>query len=170
MGWRWIIGQGARQYGQGAAPSEICLAGTLSFKTCASRRCYLTEAAERDEREDRSGRREDGEMLADARPVEAVVHQERHQTEGSRGLQRAHDETAVAAVSTSVRINQLKFCIGNNYTVLYKSTVVSESSGVVRGGHGPPKLLVNFPINLCCYVLLGCRVKNVILACLKNQY
>ena len=26
---RWIIGQGARQYGQGAAPSEICLAGTL---------------------------------------------------------------------------------------------------------------------------------------------
>ena len=105
------------------------------------RRCYLTEAAERDEREDRSGRREDGEMLADARPVEAVVHQERHQTEGSRGLQRAHDETAVgavAAVSTSVRINQSKFCIGNNYTVLYISMVVSESSGVVKGGTTPP--------------------------------
>ena len=28
---RWIIGQGAGQYGQGAAPSEICLAGTLSI-------------------------------------------------------------------------------------------------------------------------------------------
>ena len=29
----------------------------------------------------------------------------------------------------------------------------------------PPKLLVvNFPINLRCYVLLGCRVINVILA------
>ena len=27
---RCMIGQGARQYGQGAAPSEICLAGTLS--------------------------------------------------------------------------------------------------------------------------------------------
>ena len=43
-------------------------------------------------------------------------------------------------------------------------------SGVARGGgghggHGPPKLLVvNFPINLLCYVLLGCRVINVILA------
>ena len=42
-------------------------------------------------------------------------------------------------------------------------------SGVARGGghggHGPPKLLVvNFPINLRCYVLLGCRVINVILA------
>ena len=34
-----------------------------------------------------------------------------------------------------------------------------------HGGHGPPKLLVvNFPINLRCYVLLGCRVINVILA------
>ena len=47
-------------------------------------------------------------------------------------------------------------------------------SGVARGGGGggggtgavaPPKLLVvNFPINLRCYVLLGCRVINVILA------
>ena len=37
------------------------------------------------------------------------------------------------------------------------------------GGMPSPKLLVNFPINLRCYVLLGCRVKNVILACLKNQ-
>ena len=27
---RWIIGHGARQYGQDAAPSEICLAGTLA--------------------------------------------------------------------------------------------------------------------------------------------
>ena len=35
-------------------------------------------------------------------------------------------------------------------------------------GHAPPKLLVNFPINLRCYVLLGCRVKQVILVCLKN--
>ena len=34
-----------------------------------------------------------------------------------------------------------------------------------HGGHGPSKLLVvNFPINLRCYVLLGCRVINVILA------
>ena len=34
-----------------------------------------------------------------------------------------------------------------------------------HGGHGPPKLfVVNFPINLRCYVLLGCRVINVILA------
>ena len=33
-----------------------------------------------------------------------------------------------------------------------------------HGGRGPPKLLVvNFPINLRCYVLLGCRVINVIL-------
>ena len=32
-------------------------------------------------------------------------------------------------------------------------------------GHGPPKLLVvNFPINSHCYVILGCRVLNVILA------
>ena len=44
-------------------------------------------------------------------------------------------------------------------------------SGVARGGGGamgamaPLKLLVvNFPINLRCYVLLGCRVINVILA------
>ena len=44
-------------------------------------------------------------------------------------------------------------------------------SGVAMGGGGamgamaPPKLLVvNFPINLRCYVLLGCRVINVILA------
>ena len=44
-------------------------------------------------------------------------------------------------------------------------------SGVARGGGGgtgamaPPKLLVvNFSINLRCYVLLGCRVINVILA------
>ena len=42
-------------------------------------------------------------------------------------------------------------------------------SGVARGGAtgamAPPKLLVvNFPINLRCYVLLGCRVINVILA------
>ena len=29
MAGRWIIWQGARQYGQGAAPSQICLAGTL---------------------------------------------------------------------------------------------------------------------------------------------
>ena len=42
----------------------------------------------------------------------------------------------------------------------------SRTSGVARGGGGggmgamaPPKLLVvNFPINLRCYVLLGCRV------------
>ena len=34
-----------------------------------------------------------------------------------------------------------------------------------HGGHAPPQLLVvNFPINLLCYVLLGCRVINVILA------
>ena len=45
----------------------------------------------------------------------------------------------------------------------------STLSGVARGGGGargpwPPKLLVvNFPINLRCYVLLGCRVINVIL-------
>ena len=26
-----MIGQGTRQYGQGAAPSEICLAGTLRY-------------------------------------------------------------------------------------------------------------------------------------------
>ena len=48
-----------------------------------------------------------------------------------------------------------------------------QPSGVARGGGGggatgamaPPKLLVvNFPINLRCYVLLGCRVINVILA------
>ena len=33
------------------------------------------------------------------------------------------------------------------------------------GAMAPPKLLVvNFPINLRCYVLLGCRVINVILA------
>ena len=45
------------------------------------------------------------------------------------------------------------------------------ASGVARGGGGPrgtwppPKLLVvNFPINLRRYVLLGCRVINVILA------
>ena len=49
-------------------------------------------------------------------------------------------------------------------------------SGVARGGGGrgggggtrvmpPPKLLVvNFPINLRCYVILGCRVIHVILA------
>ena len=46
---------------------------------------------------------------------------------------------------------------------------VCASSGVARGGghggHGPPKLLVvNFPINLRCYVILGCRVINVLLA------
>ena len=40
-----------------------------------------------------------------------------------------------------------------------------HSQGGGHGGHGPPKLLVvNFPINLRCYVLLGCRVINVILA------
>ena len=35
-----------------------------------------------------------------------------------------------------------------------------------HGGHGPPTklLVVNFPINLRCYVLLGCIVINVILA------
>ena len=34
-----------------------------------------------------------------------------------------------------------------------------------RGPWPPPKLLVvNFPINLRCYVLLGCRVINVTLA------
>ena len=42
-------------------------------------------------------------------------------------------------------------------------------SGVGPRGPCPPKLLVNFPINLRCYVLLGCRVKNVILACLKKS-
>ena len=37
--------------------------------------------------------------------------------------------------------------------------------GGPRGPWPPPKLLVvNFPINLRCYVLLGCRVINVILA------
>ena len=37
--------------------------------------------------------------------------------------------------------------------------------GGTTGGMAPPKLLVvNFPINLRCYVLLGCRVINVILA------
>ena len=49
----------------------------------------------------------------------------------------------------------------------------TNGSGVARGrgtGSMAPKLLVNFPINLRCYVLLGCRVKNVILACLKNRY
>ena len=60
------------------------------------------------------------------------------------------------------------------YTVsVYNNRRVTRSSGVARGGggggghggHGPPKLLVvNFPINLRCYVLLGCRVINVILA------
>ena len=40
-----------------------------------------------------------------------------------------------------------------------------RSQGGGQGGHGPPKLLVvNVPINLRCYVLLGCRVINVILA------
>ena len=45
-----------------------------------------------------------------------------------------------------------------------------DSSGVARGGGAwgpwpPLKLLVvNFPNNLRCYVLLGCRVINVILA------
>ena len=42
--------------------------------------------------------------------------------------------------------------------------------GGARGPCPSPKLLVNFPINLRCYVLLCCRVKNVISACLKNQY
>ena len=46
----------------------------------------------------------------------------------------------------------------------------SQGGGGGHGGHAPPKLLVNFRINLRCYVLLGCRVQNVILACLKNQY
>ena len=37
--------------------------------------------------------------------------------------------------------------------------------GGARGPCPPPKLLVvNFPINLRCYVLLGCRVINVIMA------
>ena len=41
----------------------------------------------------------------------------------------------------------------------------SQGGGGGHGGHGPPKLLVvNFPINLRCYVLLGCRIINVILA------
>ena len=41
-----------------------------------------------------------------------------------------------------------------------------EKTPVTRSyTHGPPKLLVvNFSINLRCYVLLGCRVINVILA------
>ena len=36
--------------------------------------------------------------------------------------------------------------------------------GVARGPCPPKLLVVNFPINLRCYVLLGCRVINVILA------
>ena len=52
-----------------------------------------------------------------------------------------------------------------DYTPVCKRTA---ASGVARGGPRgpwPPKLLVvNFPINLRCYVLLGCRVINVILA------
>ena len=48
-------------------------------------------------------------------------------------------------------------------------TVVSRhqwrSQGGATGAMAPPKLLVvNFPINLRRYVLLGCRVINVILA------
>ena len=34
-----MIGQGASQYGQGAAPSEICLAGTLSFQNHLQATC-----------------------------------------------------------------------------------------------------------------------------------
>ena len=39
-----------------------------------------------------------------------------------------------------------------------------SQGGGGHGGHGPPPklLVVNFPINLRCYVLLGCRVINVI--------
>ena len=45
------------------------------------------------------------------------------------------------------------------------SGVARGGGGGGHGGHGPPKLLVvNFPINLRYYVLLGCRVINVILA------
>ena len=37
--------------------------------------------------------------------------------------------------------------------------------GGATGAMATPKLLVvNFPINLRCYVILGCRVINVILA------
>ena len=39
----------------------------------------------------------------------------------------------------------------------------------LHAGPRSPKLLVNFPINLRCYILLGCWVKNVILACLKKN-
>ena len=57
----------------------------------------------------------------------------------------------------------------NEQPHLYVRQWRSQRGGGARGPC-PPKLLVNFPINLLCYVLLGCRVKNVILACLKNQY
>ena len=41
----------------------------------------------------------------------------------------------------------------------------SQGGGGGTGAMAPPKLLVvNFSINLRCYVLLGCRVINVILA------
>ena len=41
----------------------------------------------------------------------------------------------------------------------------SQGGGGARGSWPPPPklLVVNFPINLRCYVLLGCRVINVIL-------
>ena len=42
----------------------------------------------------------------------------------------------------------------------------SQGGGGDTGAMAPPPklLVVNFPINLRCYVLLGCRVINVILA------
>ena len=68
----------------------------------------------------------------------------------------------------------------NNYSRLYIIIIIikipsysqGEGGGWGGGGGGggtgampPPKLLVvNFPINLRCYVLLGCRVIHVILA------
>ena len=49
--------------------------------------------------------------------------------------------------------------------VQWRSQGGGGGGGGGHGGHAPPKLLVvNFPINLRCYVLLGCRVINVILA------
>ena len=58
------------------------------------------------------------------------------------------------------------------YWLLNRLTPIMTGGGGRGGGGGggtgampPPKLLVvNFPINLRCYVLLGCRVINVILA------
>ena len=55
--------------------------------------------------------------------------------------------------------------LANYCSVQASYATVAKPGGGPRGPCPPPKLLVvNFPINLRCYVLLGCRVINVILA------